>query len=152
MPDVLFLCTGNSCRSQMAEGWLRHLVGEHYQALSAGLKPGIVHPLAIEVMREAGVDISGQRSKDVATFLGRRFAYIITVCDRARDACPIFPGPSIREHWPIEDPGTAQGSHEERLRVFRKVRDNIAAQLLQFLASQTVIPSPDRRGHDLTNS
>jgi arsenate reductase len=104
---------------------------------ATGLKPGTVHPLAIEVMRESGVDISGQRSKDVATLPGRRFACIITVCDRARDTCPIFPGPSLREHWPIEDPATAQGSHEERLRVFRKVRDNIAARLLQFLASQT---------------
>jgi protein-tyrosine-phosphatase len=87
MPDVLFLCTGNSCRSQMAEGWLRHLAGHRFHAFSAGLQPGIVHPLAIEAMREAGVDISGQQSKDVARFLGRHFSHIITVCDRA----PVLP-------------------------------------------------------------
>ena len=108
MPDVLFLCTGNSCRSQMAEGWLRHLGGGRFAAFSAGLRPGVVHQLAIEVMREVGVDISQQVSKDVSTLLGRHFAYVITVCDRARDSCPIFPGPSMREHWPIEDPATVE--------------------------------------------
>ncbi len=135
MPDVLFLCTGNSCRSQMAEGWLRHLAGDRFRAYSAGLRPGVVHPLAIEVMREAGVDISGQQSKDVSTLLGRHFAYVITVCDRARDSCPIFPGPSVREHWPIEDPATAEGSHEERMRVFRAVRDEIAERVRGFVST-----------------
>jgi arsenate reductase len=133
MPDVLFLCTGNSCRSQMAEGWLRHLAGERFGAFSAGLKPSVVHPLAIEVMREADVDISRQVSKDVSTLLGRHFAYVITVCDRARDSCPIFPGPSIREHWPIEDPATAEGSHEERMRVFRATRDEIGARVREWI-------------------
>ena len=133
MPDVLFLCTGNSCRSQMAEGWLRHLAGDRFQAFSAGLKPSVVHPLAIEVMREAGIDISGQHSKDVSGLLGRRFAYIITVCDRAQQNCPIFPGPSLREHWPIEDPATAEGSHDERMVVFRKVRDDIEGRMRRFL-------------------
>lgn len=134
MPDVLFLCTGNSCRSQMAEGWLRHLGGERFRAYSAGLKPSVVHPLAIEAMREVGVDISRQFSKDVSTLLGRHFAYVITVCDRARDSCPIFPGPSMREHWPIEDPATAEGSHEEQMRVFRATRDEIAGRVRRFLS------------------
>lgn len=133
MPDVLFLCTGNSCRSQMAEGWLRHLAGDRFHASSAGLQPGIVHPLAIEALREVGIDISDQRSKDVASLLGRHFSHIITVCDRAQQNCPIFPGPSLREHWPIEDPATAVGSHDERLRVFRKVRDEIGERVHNFI-------------------
>jgi arsenate reductase len=133
MPDVLFLCTGNSCRSQMAEGWLRQLARDRFHAFSAGLQPGIVHPLAIEAMREAGIDISGQRSKDVASLVGRHFSHIITVCDRAQQNCPIFPGPSIREHWPIEDPATEEGPHEERMRVFRKVRDEIGERVRRFI-------------------
>lgn len=135
MPDVLFLCTGNSCRSQMAEGWLRHLGGGRFEAFSAGLKPGVVHPLAIEAMREVGVDISRQFSKDVSTLLGRHFANVITVRDRARDSCPIFPGPSIHEHWPIEDPATAEGSHEERIRVFRATRDGIAERVREWIGT-----------------
>ena len=136
MPDVLFLCTGNSCRSQMAEGWLRHLGGDRFHAFSAGLQPSIVHPLVIEAMGETGIDISGQRSKDVASLLGRHFSHIITVCDRAQQNCPIFPGPSIREHWPIEDPATTEGSHEERMRVFRKVRDEISERVHNFIKLQ----------------
>jgi arsenate reductase len=134
MPDVLFLCTGNSCRSQMAEGWLRHLAEDRFHANSAGLKPSTLHPLAVEAMREVGVDIAGQRSKDVASLLGRHFSYVITVCDRARDTCPIFPGPSLREHWPIEDPATAEGLHDERMRVFRAVRDDIGERVHRFIA------------------
>jgi len=133
MPDVLFLCTGNSCRSQMAEGWLRHLASDLFHAFSAGLQPSIVHPLAIEAMREAGIDISGQHSKDVASLLGRHFSHIITVCDRAQQNCPIFPGPSLREHWPIEDPADAEGSHDERMLVFREVRDEIEARVRSFV-------------------
>ena len=136
MPDVLFLCTGNSCRSQMAEGWLRHLAGDRFRAFSAGLEPGIVHPLAIEAMREIGVDISGQRSKDVASLLGRHFSHIITVCDRAQQNCPIFPGASLREHWPIEDPAAAEGLHDERMLVFRKVRDEIGERVHNFIELQ----------------
>jgi arsenate reductase len=117
----------------MAEGWLRHLAGDRFRPHSAGLKPGVVHPLAIEAMYEAGVDISNQRSKGVASLLGQHFSYVITVCDRARDACPIFPGPSLREHWLIEDPAAAHGSHVERIRVFRGVRDEIAARVRSFL-------------------
>jgi arsenate reductase len=133
IPSVLFLCTGNSCRSQMAEGWLRYLAGDRFHTFSAGLKPSIVHPLAIEAMREAGIDISGQHSKDVAAFLGRHFSHIITVCDRAQQNCPIFPGPSIREHWSIEDPAFAEGSHDECMRVFRRIRDEIGARVRGFV-------------------
>jgi arsenate reductase (thioredoxin) len=136
MPDVLFLCTGNSCRSQMAEGWLRHLASERFHAYSAGLRPSVVHPLAIEAMREAGVDISGQFSKDVVTLLGHHFAYVITVCDNARQSCPVFPGPSLREHWSIPDPAMVEGSHEERMRVFRDVRDDIGERVRRFITSQ----------------
>lgn len=119
----------------MAEGWLRHLGGGRFEAFSAGLKPGVVHPLAIEAMREVGVDISRQFSKDVSTLLGRHFANVITVRDRARDSCPIFPGPSIHEHWPIEDPATAEGSHEERIRVFRATRDGIAERVREWIGT-----------------
>lgn len=117
----------------MAEGWLRHLAGDRFTAFSAGLRRGVVHPLAIEVMREAGVDISQQFSKDVSALIELQFAYVITVCDRARDSCPIFPGPSIREHWPIEDPATAEGSHAERMRVFRATRDEIAERVREWI-------------------
>jgi arsenate reductase len=133
MPNVLFLCTGNSCRSQMAEGWLRHLAGDHFNAQSAGLEPSELNSLAVEAMREVGIDISGQSSKNVIGFLGQHFPYIITVCDRARDSCPIFPGICIREHWPIDDPANAEGSHDERMKVFRVVRDEIGARVRGFI-------------------
>lgn len=137
MPNVLFLCTGNSCRSQMAEGWLRHLAGDHFTAHSAGLNPTALNPLAVEAMREVGIDISAQHSKNVIDFLGQHFPYIITVCDRARDACPIFPGISFREHWPIDDPAHAEGSHEERMQVFRTVRDEIGVHVRDFVRAHS---------------
>jgi arsenate reductase len=130
---VLFLCTGNSCRSQMAEGFLRNIGGDAYEAHSAGTKPTALNPLAIEVMREAGIDISGQRSKNASEYLGTHFPFIITVCDNAKEHCPIFPGPAMRQHWPFEDPADATGSHDERLVVFRKVRDQIAARVKEFV-------------------
>ena len=133
---VLFLCTGNSCRSQMAEGFLRALGG--YEAHSAGTNPSRVNPMAIEVMREIGIDISGQRSKDASEYLGTHFPYIITVCDRAREACPIFPGPSLRLHWSLPDPAAVTGNDEERRAVFRKVRDEISARVRQFVATDSV--------------
>ncbi len=129
---VLFLCTGNSCRSQMAEGFLRAFGGEAFEAYSAGIKPTTLNPLAVEVMREVGIDISGQRSKDASEYLGTRFPYVITVCDNAREHCPIFPGPCIRDHWPFEDPAEAAGSRDERLAIFRKVRDEISARVRIF--------------------
>jgi arsenate reductase len=133
MRNVLFLCTGNSCRSQMAEGYLRHLAGDRFNAQSAGLEPSILNPLAVEAMPEVGIDISGQHSKDVVGFLGQHFPHIITVCDRARDRCPIFPGICFREHWPIDDPAQAEGTHDERMQVFRRVRDEIGARVRNFI-------------------
>lgn len=131
---VLILCTGNSCRSQMAEGFLRAMGGGRFEAHSAGVAPSPVNPMAVQVMREVGVDISGQRSKNVAGYLGQHFAYVITVCGNAAKNCPIFPGPSIRLHWPFDDPAEAAGSEAQRLEVFRRVRDEIAEQLRRWLA------------------
>jgi len=131
---VLFLCTGNSCRSQMAEGFLRALAGERYDVYSAGTRPSTLNPLAVEVMREAGIDIAGQRSKDVAELADIDFAHVITVCDNAKEHCPYLPGPCDRQHWPFEDPADAVGSHAERINVFRRVRDQIAARIRDFIA------------------
>jgi len=109
---VLFLCTGNSCRSQMAEGFLRTYGAEAYEAHSAGIDPTIVNPLAIQVMKEVGIDISQQHSKSVSGYIGQHFPIIVTVCDNAKERCPIFPGPAIRQHWPFDDPAHATGSDE----------------------------------------
>ncbi len=129
---VLILCTGNCVRSQMAEGLLRHFGGGTYEVHSAGSKPnGYVSPLAIEAMSKIGIDISGQRSKSVAEFEGRKFDTIITVCDSAAEACPVFPG-AHRIHWSIWDPGNATGSHEEKLAAFCRVREELASRLRQF--------------------
>jgi arsenate reductase len=133
---VLFLCTQNSCRSQMAEGLLRHLAGDKFEAESAGAQPTRLNPDAIKVMSEIGIDISGQQSKDVAQFWGKRISYAITVCDKARERCPIFPGSLWNLHWPIDDPTSAQGSPEERLVVFRRVRDDIARRVQEFVAKE----------------
>jgi len=135
-PRVLFLCTGNSCRSQMAEGFLRAYGGDVYEAYSAGTKPSAVNPLAVEVMREVGVDISGHRPKNVTEFLGQHFPLIVTVCDNAKEHCPIFPGPCIREHWRLEDPAEAVGPPEQRLAVFRKVRDEIGARVRNLVSQK----------------
>jgi arsenate reductase (thioredoxin) len=130
----MFLCTGNSCRSQMAEGWLRHLGGDRYEALSAGTRPQGVNPLAVRVMAEAGVDISGQRSKSVDDLLGEHLDLLVTVCGGARESCPVFGGQvKERRHWPFDDPAEAQGSEEEVLGVFRRVRDEIRRAVEQFL-------------------
>jgi len=131
---VLFLCTGNSCRSQMAEGFLRAYGGDRYEAHSAGTKPAELNPIAVEVMSEAGIDISNQRSKNVTPYLGQHFPHVITVCDNAREHCPIFPGVCKRQHWPLPDPAQAQGSDEQRRAVFREVRDQIAARVRDFVA------------------
>jgi arsenate reductase (thioredoxin) len=131
---VLFLCTGNSCRSQMAEGFLRSLGGERFEAYSAGTRPSTLNPLAVKVMSEAGIDISPQRSKNASEYLGTHFPYIITVCDNAKESCPIFPGNSTRLHWPFDDPADATGSEEERLAVFRRVRDEIDERIRKFVA------------------
>lgn len=128
-PKVLFLCTGNSARSQMAEGYLRQAAGDRYQAMSAGIEPKGLNPLAVEAMREIGIDISQQTSKDVVTLLGQHVPYVVTVCDNARERCPIFPGTWKFLHWSLEDPAAGQGTHEERLAVFRRVRDQIIAHI-----------------------
>ena len=133
---VLFLCTGNSCRSQMAEGILRHLAGDDVVAASAGTQPKPVHPLAVRVMREAEIDISHQRSKGLESVVGEPWDFVITVCDRAKESCPIFPGETERIHWGFDDPAEAEGSEEQRLRVFRRVRDEILARLRLFVAAQ----------------
>lgn len=133
-PKVLFLCTGNSCRSQMAEGFLRALAGERFEAHSAGTKPSVVNPMAIEAMAEKGIDLAQHRSKNAAEFLGEHFSYVVTVCDNAKEHCPIFPGPSIRLHWSLPDPAEATGSHQERMQVFRAVRDRIETHVRDLVS------------------
>ena len=132
---VLFLCTGNSCRSQLAEGLLRELGRGEIEAESAGTNPTWINPIATRVMAEIGIDISGQRSKPVEEMMGKRFDYVITVCDRAREACPVFPGIANQLHWSFDDPAEAAGTEDERLTVFRRVRDQIAAQITGFINS-----------------
>lgn len=136
MKRVLFLCTGNSCRSQMAEGFLRHMAGDRFEVFSAGVKPTQINPLAIKVMAEVGVDISKQRSKSAMEFIGQKFDYIITVCDNAKQACPVFPGKHEKIHWDLEDPAGAVGSEEERLVVFRKIRDQVQKNISKFLTTK----------------
>ena len=133
-PRVMFLCTGNSARSQIAEGHLRHLAGDRFEVASAGTEPSVVNPLAVEVMREVGIDLSGHRSKPVAEFLGQHFAYLITVCDNAREKCPIFPGAVKRLHWPLADPAAVEGSEELRRQAFRRTREEVATRVKAFLA------------------
>lgn len=128
-PKVLFLCTGNSARSQMAEGILRHIAGERFEPLSAGIDPKGLNPLAVEAMREIGIDISGQRSKDVRELLDVPISCVVTVCSSAREKCPIFPGVSRSLHWELEDPASAEGTREEKLGVFRRIRDEIIAHV-----------------------
>jgi len=132
---VLILCTGNSARSQMAEGLLRHLGGTRYEVFSAGTKPAGVNPLAIEAMREVGIDISTQRSKSVAEFAGQEFAAVITVCDNAAEECPIFPGAPQRAHWSLTDPAAVFGTEQEKLGAFRKVRDELERRIQSFVNS-----------------
>jgi arsenate reductase len=126
---VLILCTGNSARSQMAEGLLRVIGGDKFEVESAGIAPTSVRPEAIEAMREIGIDISGHRSKSVEEFLDQEFDYVITVCDNANENCPIFPGKAERIHWSFNDPAAVEGSDEKRLTAFRKVRDEIRDRL-----------------------
>jgi len=129
---VLFLCTGNSARSQMAEGILRHLAGDTYDVASAGTTPKGLHPYSVEVMREAGIDVSTHTSKDLTGFLGEKFDYVITVCDRAKQQCPVFPG-AAPIHWGIEDP--AEVDLARQLEAFRRVRDEIRQRIRLFLLS-----------------
>jgi arsenate reductase len=126
-PLILVLCTGNSCRSHLAEGLLRAALGEDFEVASAGSNPaGYVHPLAIRAMEEIGIDLSGHRSKHLDEFLDREVETVITVCGNADQACPVFPGQLNRHHWPFDDPAHATGTEEEQFAVFRRVRDEIA--------------------------
>jgi arsenate reductase len=130
---VLFLCTGNSVRSQMAEGLLRHMAGNRFEVFSAGIKPSSINPYAIKVMAEIGIDISNQYSKNVSQFLAESFDYIITLCDNAKQTCPFFPGKAVRLHWDLPDPADAKGNEEEILTVFRKIRDEIKDKITNQL-------------------
>lgn len=130
---VLFICTHNSARSQMAEGLLRHLDGEHFEVFSAGTEATHVRPLAIQVMAEIGIDISQQESKTLGRYLLQPFDEVITVCDTAAETCPVFPGAAHRQHWSFPDPSKATGSEAEQLAVYRSVRDAIRARIEQEL-------------------
>jgi arsenate reductase (thioredoxin) len=129
---VLILCTGNSARSQMAEGLLAHDAADRFEVESAGTKPGRVRPEAIAVMKELGIDISDHRSKHVDEFQGQHFDYVLTVCDNAKESCPYFPGESKRLHQAFDDPAAYEGTEEERLNVFRRVRNELRDYLKTF--------------------
>jgi arsenate reductase len=130
---ILILCTGNSARSQMAEGVMRHESQGSIEVFSAGTKPSGLRAEAVAVMKEIGIDISGGRSKSVDEFRGQAFDYVITVCDDAAESCPVFPGASERLHWPFEDPAAVEGTRDEREAAFRKVRDQIRLKIRTFL-------------------
>ena len=133
---ILILCTGNSARSQMAEGLLRHLAGDRFEVESAGTVASFVRPQAIAVMAEIGIDITTHRSKCLDEFLGTQFDYIITVCDHAAQNCPVFPGKATRIHWSFDDPAQATGTDEHILSVFRRIRDEIRKKLVQFTSCE----------------
>jgi arsenate reductase (thioredoxin) len=130
---ILVVCTGNSARSQMAEGLLRHEGGDRFEVFSAGTKPTNVRPEAIAVMNEIGIDISGHRSKSVDEFVRQPLDFVITVCDSANETCPVFPGTEKRLHWPFQDPAAVNGTEGERLAAFRRVRDQIHGRIMVFL-------------------
>lgn len=133
---VLILCTGNSARSQMAEGLLRHDGGAAFEVESAGVEPSHVRPQAIEAMQEISIDISHHRSKSVDEFAGQEFDYVITVCDHANERCPVFPGNAKRIHWSFDDPASVEGDQAARLSTFRRVRDEIRARLHGFIIAE----------------
>jgi arsenate reductase len=133
---ILVLCTGNSARSQIGEGLFRAAGGAGVDVFSAGVKPSSVRPEAIAVMQEIGIDISGQRSKSVDEFAGQSMDYVVTVCDNARDACPLFPAGTARLHWSLQDPAAAPGNEIERLEAFRGIRDQLRKLVKGFLADR----------------
>lgn len=133
---ILILCTGNSCRSQMAQGLFRHYSNGEIDAYSAGLDPKGVNPRAVTVMKELGIDISGHTSNHLEKYLNDQFDYVITVCDNANERCPVFPGAGTKLHWPFDDPAYATGTDEEILGEFRRVRDEIAAKIRTWLELQ----------------
>ncbi|MGZ8480883.1 MAG: arsenate reductase ArsC [Candidatus Limnocylindria bacterium] len=141
---VLFVCTHNSARSQMAEGMLRALGGDRFEALSAGTEATTVRPEAIAVMDEIGIDISRQESKTLEPFLGQSFTWLITVCDQARESCPTLPGVAQQSHWSIDDPSAGRGSDDERMNAFRQARDILRARIQMFIlaADREDLPAP----------
>jgi arsenate reductase (thioredoxin) len=136
---ILILCTGNSARSQMAEGLVRQLGGDRFDAFSAGTKPSHVNPLAVQAMKEIDIDISQQRSKHLNEYLNQPFDIVMTVCDDAAETCPVFPGKAERMHWSFPDPAAATGSEAERLQHFRDVRDAFAARFTNWLSTQIAL-------------
>ena len=130
---VLFVCTGNSARSVLAEALLRHQGGDRFEVHSAGTEPKGINPLTLRVLADAGIDASWARSKSVAEFLGQRFDYVVTVCDQARQSCPVFPGVHETLHWGYEDPAAAEGTEEERLAAFRRVFIGLSERIGQFI-------------------
>ncbi len=141
MKRVLFICTHNSARSQMAEGLLRTIAGDRFDVYSAGTEATSVRPEAIKVMSEVGIDISGQTSKTLERYLHEPWDYVITVCDDANESCPIFPGAADRSHWSFRDPSKATGTEMERLEVYRKVRNEIAGRIRMFAAATANVPA-----------
>jgi arsenate reductase (thioredoxin) len=139
-PKVLFLCSGNTARSQMAEAFLRRYAGDHFEVHSAGLEPGTINPFTVRVMEEIGFDLSPQRSKDVTEYLGKmHFGYLVTVCARAEEQCPtVFPGVGKRLHWAFDDPAAFDGPDEAKLHEFRRVRDQIDRRIQDWLADLSI--------------
>ena len=131
---VLFLCTGNSCRSQMAEGLLRFAGGDVVDVSSAGTKPQSINADAIAAMKEMGIDISAQKSKSMQQFVNESFDYVVTLCDDAKESCPVFPGQAKRLHWRLPDPATAKGSAAKRMKVFREIREQLSVHIDDLLA------------------
>jgi len=134
-PRVLFLCTGNSARSQMAEAFLRKYGGDQFEVHSAGLDPTVINPYTVKVLEEIGIDTSDQYAKSLETYLGKvHFSYLITVCSNAEERCPIFPGMGTRIHWPFEDPAAFQGTDEEKTEKFREIRNQIEEKIIGWIA------------------
>ncbi len=130
---ILFLCTGNSCRSQMAEGFAKKMLSKDLKIFSAGVEPKRIHPIAVKVMQEVGIDISQQRSKNISEVPIDKIDLVVTLCGDAAESCPVFPGKVKKIHWAIEDPAKVQGSEEEITKVFRKIRDNIQTYIISYL-------------------
>jgi len=130
---VLFLCTGNSARSQMSEAFLRVHGGDKFEVHSAGLEPTVINPFTVKVLEEVGIDTSSQHAKSLETYLGTDFSYLITVCANAEERCPVFPGMGTRLHWPFEDPAAFEGSDEEKTEKFREIRGKIETKIKSWL-------------------
>lgn len=139
---VLFLCSSNSARSQMAEAFLRRYGNDRFDAFSAGLEASEINLYTIKVMEEKGVKLDGQFSKNLDKYLKDQFDFLITVCSKAEEKCPFFPGVSVRLHWPLEDPAAVEGSDEEKLAVFRKVRDQIESKIIDFIENTDKYSNP----------